>query len=397
MIKTISFFMMCLMATESNAYLVTTFNSAKVNYDLPTRILVAGAGDDLGTQFQEVARGKALKYSQQYPGEQIVLIAANEPDVDDKTVLKNWGFNLVNEDRSSFNGKVLAEEAAKFNKISSIDIFSHSSAQYGIHLDGKAHRLTLNTSGLEKLKGHFLKDAYAILHGCNGGFNLAPFLSGVWEIPVAGAMTSTNFQKLHEDGNFYLTEDGFYPNADWAKINDKSFDEPVNCKPGMCLRLKPDNHPYTGFWGEYADGGLPFYKFFCIKNSTETCTSTMAKSLLSFVGNTNLKKTATLAEYKKSLFDFLCPISAKRDLRGECETNLENSLVSGDQTYNPFSRNQVECDFQSCKVEIKCSKVPLTGVYRPGTCTLMNNFDGKATTLVREYKAYLEGFKNLND
>ncbi|MGZ3690193.1 MAG: hypothetical protein ACXVAX_01740, partial [Pseudobdellovibrio sp.] len=104
-----------------------------------------------------------------------------------------------------------------------------------------------------------------------------------------------------------------------------------------------------------------------------------------------------LAEYKKSLFDFLCPISAKRDLRGECETNLENSLVSGDQTYNPFSRNQVECDFQSCKVEIKCSKVPLTGVYRPGTCTLMNNFDGKATTLVREYKAYLEGFKNLND
>ncbi len=397
MLKIISFFALLFMAAKSNAYLVTAYNADKVNYDAPTRILVAGAGDDLGTQFQEVARGKALKYSQQYPSEQIVLITANEPQIDDKALLKAWGFGVINEDRSTFNGKTLIDEAVKFSKIDSIDIFSHSSAQYGIHLDGKAHRLTLNTKGLDALKGHFTKDAYAFLHGCNGGFNLAPFLSDMWEIPVAGAMTSTNFQKLNNDGNFYLTEEGFFPNTDWAQQNSKSFDTTLDCsKSGICLRLKPDNNPYTGFWGEYTDGGLPFYKFFCTKNSEVDCKRVMAKSLLSFIGNTNLKKTGTLVEYKKLLQDFLCPISAKNDLRGECAANLENSLLTKDQTYNPFSRNQVECDFKGCKAEIKCSKVLLTGVYKPGTCTLVNNFEGKATTLAREYKAYLEGFVNLN-
>ncbi|MDD4972874.1 MAG: hypothetical protein PHY93_00905 [Bacteriovorax sp.] len=397
MLKFAAFLMMCLLASESNAFLVTTYSSDKLNYNLPTRILVAGAGDDLGTQFQQVARGKALKYSQQYPNEQIVLIAADEPDIDDKIALQNWGFNFQRENKSTFNGDTFLDEAKKFKQIASIDIFSHSSAQYGIHLDGKAHRLTLNTKNVERLKGHFTKDAYAFLHGCNGGFNLAPFLSNAWEIPVAGAMTSTNFQKLHSDGNFYLTEEGFFPNTDWAQTNDKTFNESVKCNAGMCLRLKPDNNPYTGFWGEYGDGGLSFYKFFCIKNSPDACKRVMAKSLLGFVGNTNLKAGATLVEYKKLLFDFLCPVSAKRDLRRECEQNLENALVTGDLTYNPFSRKQIECNFQSCSVEIKCQKVLLTGIYRPGTCQLINNFEGKSTTLVREYKAYLEGFNNLNN
>jgi hypothetical protein len=397
MLRFAAFLLMCLMAFESNAFLVTTYNTEKLNYNLPTRILVAGAGDDLGTQFQQVARGKALKYSQQYPNEQIVLIAANEPDVDDKAVLKSWGFSFQLENKSTFNGDTLLDETVKFKQIASIDIFSHSSAQHGIHLDGRAHRLTLNTKNIERLKGHFTKDAYAFLHGCNAGFNLAPFLSSAWEIPVAGAMTSTNFQKLHNDGNYYLTEEGFFPNTDWATTNNKSFNETVNCNAGMCLRLKPDNNPYTGFWGEYGDGGLPFYKFFCVKNSLEVCNRVMAKSLLSFIGNTNLKTTETLTEYKNSLFDFLCPVSAKRDLRKECEENLESALVTGDLTYNPFTRTQVQCNFKSCEAEIVCKNVFLTGISKPGTCQLVNHFEGKATTLVREYKAYLDGFKNLNN
>jgi hypothetical protein len=400
MFKKISFALMFVLATKANAYFVTTYNADKVNYDAPVHILVAGAGDDLGTQFQQVARGKAVKYAQQYPGEQIVLITAKEKegDTNDQALLKSWGFNLVNEDRSTFNGESFIEEAGKFKQISSIDIFSHSSAQYGIHLDGKAHRLTLNTKGLEKLKGHFTKDAYAFLHGCNGGFNLAPFLSDMWEIPVAGAMTSTNFQKLHNDGNYYLTEEGFFPNSDWATQNAVSFDSTIDCKAGICVRLKPDNNPYTGFWGEYGDGGLSFYKFFCRKNAEEDCKRVMAKSLLAFIGNTNLKKTATLAEYKKSLFDFLCPVSAKKDLRGECAAALENSLVTGDLTYNPFSKDQVQCDFKSCDVDIKCEKIFITGVYKPGTCTLVNTFKGdKSTTLGREYKAYVEAYKYLNN
>ncbi|MDO9184037.1 MAG: hypothetical protein Q7U04_16610 [Bacteriovorax sp.] len=397
MLKIATFFIMSLLAFESNAFLVVTYNSEKINYDLPTRVLVTGGGDDLGTQFQQVARGKALKYNQLYPNEQIVLITANEPGIDDVAALKNWGFNFQFENKTTFNGEAFLDVAVKFNKIASIDIFSHSSAQYGIHLDSKSHRLNTNTKNIEILKGHFTKDAYAFLHGCNAGYNLAPFISGAWGIPVSGAMTSSNFQKLHSDGNFYLTEEGFSPNSDWATTNDKSFNETMKCNSGICLRLKPDNNPYTGFWGEYGDGGLSFYKFFCVKNSPEDCSRAMAKSMLSFIGTSNLKASSSLVEYKKSVFDFLCPVSAKKDLRRECEENLDAALLTNDLTYNPFTGKQIECNFQSCTAEIKCKKIFLTGIYRPGTCHLINYFEGKSSTLVREYKAYLDGFKYLNN
>ena len=399
MFKSIILILLNLLAFRANAFLISTYGANRtIDYNKPTRLLIAAKGGDVSTQFQEVASAKALKYSQLYPDQQIVLLSANEKEVEEKNFLLNLGFSFQRENKSTFNGSTFLDEAIRFNQIASIDIFSHSSAQYGIHLDGFAHRLTLNTKGIEKLKGHFIKDAYAFLHGCNGGFNLAPFLSQAWEIPVAGAMTSSNFQKLHSDGQFYLSEEGFYPNSDWAKSNSQSFNQSVSCKGGNCIRLKPDNNPYTGMWGEYGDGGLSFYKFFCIKNSNNECTRIMAKSLLSFIGVVNLKSNSNLTEFKKSLFDFLCPISAKRDLRNECIAKLEEALITGDETYNPFSHDQIECDFKSCKVEIQCKKaIPLTGIIKPGSCKLINKYEGKSTTLVREFKAYLEGFKKLTN
>ncbi len=397
MLKIVSLFLVCFFATETNAYLVTSYNNQVLSYDKPTRILIAGRGDELGTQFQEVARGKAKKYLEQFPGQQIILLASEEPGIDNISLLRKWDFFLQRNYHSTFDGRVFVDEVEKFKKIASIDIFSHSSAQFGIHLDGKTHRLTTTTENLDRLIGHFMTNAYVILHGCNAGFNLAPFLSTMWGVPVAGALTSTNFQKLHSDGQFYLTEEGFYPSSDWAKSNALSFKNEVNCNAGMCLRLKPDNNGYTGFWGEYNDGGLPFYKFFCTKNSQVDCTKAMAQSLLSFVGNSKIDKNSSLDDYKKVAFDFLCPISAKKDLRKECETNLESALVSGDFTYNPFNRTQVECDFHGCKAKIKCQTIFITGIIKPGTCTLLNQFDGKSTTLVREFKAYLEGYKNLKN
>ena len=96
------------------------------------------------------------------------------------------------------------------------------------------NRLSIKTIGIEKLKGHFSNDAYLFLHGCNTGFILAPFLS-----------------KLHSDGEFYLTAKGFSPNSDWAHRNKNSYNFETSCRYGKCLRLKPDNHPYIGYWGEY--------------------------------------------------------------------------------------------------------------------------------------------------
>lgn len=392
-----SIFYFLVMSFTADAYYVTTFKSEILNYDLPTHVMVAGAGDQLFTQFQEVATAKALKYYELNSGEQIVLITAKEIEVDNSALLTKWGFIIQHENKGTFEGKTFIAEMLKFNKIISLDIFSHSTAQYGIHLDGRFHRLSTDTKNLIKLKSHFLKDAYVFLHGCNAGYSMAPYLSELWEIPVAGAMTSSNFHKLHSDGNFYLDEVGSYPNSNWAKINDKSFVEPVKCREGACLRLKPDNVPYLGFWGSYREGGLPFYKFLCVKNTYEDCTRVMAKSMLSFVSNVHITQDSSLDEYKKAVVDFLCPINSKNNLRQECEENLVNALSTGDETYNPFSRPQIECDFKGCKAQIKCKPLSFLSrdLFKPGSCELVRTFNGKSTTIVREFKAYLDGFKSL--
>jgi hypothetical protein len=377
------------------SYFVTAYGKSSIDYNAPTRLILAGNGDDLALLFQEVAKGKAEKYKQLNPNDQIVFITINEKELDNENALTRWGFNIIESERGTLDGKKFIKEALRVKKILSLDIFSHSSAQFGIHLDGKAHRLTLNTKGLEALRGNFMKDAYAYLHGCNSGFNLAPFLSQTWGIPVAGSMTSTNFQKLHSDGEFYINETAFAPNSEWSKTNNKSFNKPMACKDGACLRLKPDNTPYVGFWGAYREGGLPFYKFFCIQNSKEDCLRVMSKSLLANIGTVNLTKESSLATYKSAVYDFLCPLSSKSEVRDECIAQLELALVTKDYTYNPFSRPQVECSFKKCEVEIKCETVMLTGIPKPGTCELKNNVEGKATTLVREYEAYLEGYKYL--
>lgn len=391
----VSVFVALMLSSAQASYIVASFNSDVLDTNKPTRVLLVGQGDDLKLLFQEVATAKAIKYKEQYPEDQILLIAVNEKDVGSEWALKKWGFTLHDIDRSTLDGKEFLKVAVPFKKIRSLDIFSHSSAQFGVHLEGHGNRLNLNTKNLEDLSPNFMKDAYAYLHGCNTGFNLAPYLSNVWGIPVAGSMTSTNFQRLHSDGNFYLSEEGFAPNSAWATENSLSFNEPMNCRKGTCQRLKPDNTPYVGWWGAYREGGLPFYKFFCVRNSAEDCKRVMAKSLLSHSLIVDLKKNSSLEEYKKGIVDFLCPISSEKDLRAECQAKLGEALVTQDKTYNPFSRPQIECDFKGCKAEITCDKIFFKGVDKPGTCELKNLATSPATTLVREYKAYLDAYKYL--
>ena len=397
MYKYIISFIACVIFSNAHAdYLVATYNTPNLDKSKPTRVMVAGDGDGLGLLFQEVAKGRALRYAEANPEEQIVLLSFDDKELGTQHALNKWGFKTIKTDKSTIDGKVFVEEVVQYKKILSIDIFSHSSAQFGVHLAGKANRINIKTKGLEILKSNFMKDAFVYLHGCNSGFNLAPFLSNIWAIPVAGSLTSTNFQKLHNDGNFYLIEEGYAPSTDWAAANTLSTDTQASCSNGTCQRLKPDNTAYYGWWGQYKEGGLPFYKFFCVKNSEEDCTRVMAKSLLSHTLVVNLKKTSTLEEYKKGVIDFLCPVSSKKDLRAECQAELENALVTGDMTYNPFTRAAIECDFKKCQAEIICDKILLTGMAKPGTCKLRNDAKSPPTTLVREYKAYLQGYNYIN-
>lgn len=394
MFRFLSLLILSLFIFDARAdYFLTTYKNEQIDFQKPTRILVAGYGDELKLLFQNVSKGKAQKLKEQYPNDQIVLIAVEEEDLNNEAVLTKWGFNIVKRKKGSIDAKSFLNELNAFDKILSLDIFSHSSAQFGIHLKSRLNHLTTSTKGLEKLKGNFVKGAYVVLHGCNTGFYLAPHLSRVWGVPVAGSLTSTNFQRLHSNGNFYLEEDGMQPSKDWSEKNELSFDQPLNCKDSYCQRVKADISGYVGHWGEY-DGGLPFLKWFCANNTKEECSSVMAKNLLTQISIVNLKKDSSLAVYKKAVFDFICPISSKRDLRRECQEQLELALVKKDYTYNPFLRDQLECDFNKCKADIKCDTIIFTKIPKPGTCRLINHAD-TATTTVREFKSYLEAYQYL--
>ena len=383
---------------SANAYVVLTYKNTQLDFNKSTRILITGEGKEQGTQFQEVANSKALKYSELFPKEQIVLIAKNELSIGSKQyLLKRWGFVEQYEDRDQLNGNSLVTELASFSKILSIDIFAHGTAQFGIYLEDNQNRLSTETQTIKKLRGHFATDAYIILHGCNTGFGLAPFLSSSLSIPVAGALTSSDFQRLHSDGSFYLTQEKYYPNSDWAKENKSTFNRTTSCGEGGCIRLKPDNHPYVGYWGEYKAGGLPFYKFFCIKNSEKDCERVMAKSLYSFNGTTNLKLNSSLKEYKNLLGDFLCPISGTKNYRKVCREKLDLSLFTMDETFNPFRGPQIECDFKSCKVEFRCKKLYNSTLKNAKSCYLVSTIQNTSTTLMREYQAYLSGFEQLHE
>lgn len=395
MLKSLSLMFLFSVASIARAeYFIATYGTHKFDPKQPARIMVAGEGQELKLLFQEVAKAKAEKFVELNPEEQIIFITAEEPEMGNEGALKRWGFKIVEKNKATLDGKELIERLVDYKKIMSLDIFSHSSAQYGIHFKSRSHRLNINTKGLEVLKKNFTQDAYAFLHGCNSGFNLAPFLSKVWGIPVAGSLTSSNFQRLHSDGHFYLEDEGSAPNKDWSRNNALSFNKEVPCKDGYCLRLKPDNTAYVGFWGAYREGGLPFYKWFCVNNSEEQCFRVMARNLLSQTSIVNLKPDSNESIYKKAVVDYLCPISGQKDLRRECEEALEQALVTKDYTYNPFTRPQVECNFKKCDVEVTCDKILITNVPKPGTCHLTNNAKA-ATTLVREYESYLKAYQLL--
>ncbi len=399
-LKHITLYFSFFFSLSTHAYVVSTYSSQQLNYTAQTRILVTGAGKEQGTQFQQVANAKARKLHDLYPNDQIVLIAKNEgPGNQNKKLLSRWGFVNQYENKNIFNGERLINEIVKFKKVASIDIFAHGTALYGIFLEDTKNRFSRETKSTVNIKNNFAKDAYIFFHGCNVGFDFAPYLSGLLNIPVAGAMTSSDFQRLHNDGSFYLTEEGYYPNSDWAKENTSTFNKSTTCSDGNCLRLKPDNHPYYGYWGEYKAGGLPFYKFFCVNNSQKDCERVMAKSLYTFIGTTNLKLNSSFKEYKDLLGDFLCPISGTRDYRRVCREKLDLSLFAFDEAFNPFRGNQLDCDFKSCHVKFKCKILPNATIPEGKFCFLINNEESEmpATTLTREYEAYISGFKQLHE
>lgn len=373
----------------SDDEIVATFDrSGKIDLNKTTRIMLIGDSSHLGELPLYSATTRARRYQQLYPNDQVVLFVTK--DVKDArvsqaaaTIVKDDanGGGLAVSDFSRLDATKLMNALDRFKRIAALEFFGHSSP-FAALLEAEGDNRTLGNqppANLGVLKDNFARDTnpYVTLNGCNGAANVAPLLSKVWELPVSGALTGSNFQELRSDGRWYFNDEGFFPeNTSRATRNDKSFAPGVtpSCGAGACVRMKPQDSPYRGVWASSDTGfqyGAGYYKFFCdYTDPQNTCAKGMAASLYAFASIKSIDKRASDADVKEVLADFFCNGSKDPTWFDTCRTNLfaavtANSAFSPMRTANDYTH---ECNFKSCEQKLRCKNDPATNSPKKGTC-----------------------------
>jgi len=406
--------------------LVATFDrTGKIDLAKTTRILLVGDSDDLGELPLYSATTRARRYAQLYPDQQIVLFVTK--DVRDSRVAQTSATVVTQEpfgsvalaDLRRLSASKLVSALDRFRRIASIDFFGHSSP-FGALLEAEGDDRTLGAatpSNMAALKDNFARDTnpYVMFNGCNGAASVAPQLSKLWELPVSGALTGSNFQILMSDGRWYFNDEGFSPPGTRPMTkNDKSFGPGLTpaCSAGACVRMKPQDSPYRGVWAHPEHGfqyGLGYYKFFCdYEDATNTCAKGMAESLYAFASVKPIDRRSSDADVKDVLADFFCTGSKDASWFDTCKAQLFASAASG-APFSPMrSANDYshECDFKGCEQKLRCAMKDgapqkrtcqwVSAACRPdqpaSSCRVKNT---KKQTTAKELAKYLEGHRLL--
>jgi len=378
------FLMALTLSFQAHAFIVATLGDTNIDYHRPTALIVAGQGHDLGTLFMQSAVGYAYKMKKTYPQQQMVLISVTENSTEEDTAFfKDHGMQIVEADGSTLSKRSFVDYMTNYQRISSLQIFSHGSVAYGIQLESKYRRISENYSGIENLRGHFTDDAYAILYGCNTGWLMAIALAPTLGIPVAGAFSSTDFHQLGTDGEFYINESASLPSGVRFASSGSSYQN---------LRMTPDNHDYTGMWGNFS-AGLGFYKFFCPQgNLTSSCQKAMAHwatTIISNQGNTLGSKQ----KFADSLKDFMCPNTKNPSTRQTCFTKMEQAVINNTRSYTPYNGTSISCNWQKCEFNLNCRHFLWKNI---GHCDATSTTNGGSTAFMDQYKAILDGYDLLS-
>ena len=361
-------------SAASEDEIVATFDGAgRIDLRKTSRILLVGDSDDLGDLPLWAATTKARRLAQLYPEDQIVLFVTQ--DVKDASVARAGGKLVEDEpfgdvtlsDLRRLGAAKLVGALDRFSRIAAIEFFGHSSP-FGALLEAGGEDRTLDATesvNLAALGDNFARDAnpYVALNGCNGGVQLAPELSRLWQLPVSGALTGSNFQVLMSDGRWYPNDKGAFPAGLTEKSsNDQSFgaESAAACNRGSCVRMKPQDSPYRGVWADPKTGfqfGLGYYKFFCdYADANESCAKGMATSLYAFPSNQPIDRRSNDAAVQDVLADFLCNADDDAAWFDQCRTQLFESVASG-AAFSPMkSANDysLECDFGKCEQKLRC-------------------------------------------
>ncbi len=362
-----------------------------------THILAIGYSHGQGDQFARAALSRALRYREAFPERQIVVLGSPETgSSSDAALLRSFGLEII-EEEGGFSDTRLLERMSEFQAIASFDFFGHSSP-WAVGLDSTEARLGTSTSEakLVAVRSHFTRDAYATLNGCNAGYFFGPALSKLWKIPVSAALTGSNFQELHVDGKFYFNDDGVHPAGPWASSNARSYRTEKSCDEGACYRMKPENTPYNGYWGDFSGGGLGFYEFFCnYPEADQTCRRTMALSLYGFPSVEPADASSTRAGFERVVFDYLCPNDVTGERGASCRAGIAGAVAAGSLVYSSFRGNPLECADSGCTFELDCAR-DSSGTPTPGTCTSSAPRNAASTSLVRTYKRLMEGYDEIH-
>jgi hypothetical protein len=212
-------------------------------------------------------------------------------------------------DPALLDRKLLVSKIVKFNKIASLEFYTHSAIQPGMFLDSVGSQQTVSAwrpfdkdigGGIptSQLREHFTDDAYAFVYGCNGAHLLAPWLASQWNIPVAGSFTSTYIQTASLISNAGVAE-----NKKYAYDYSDRFAETA--------RMKSDKIVYDLSYGKY-DVIFPAFRFFCSNPDSSRCAKGIGKSILTTVSPIVRGGDRTSVAQQKDLYhsiirEWLCP------------------------------------------------------------------------------------------
>jgi len=363
----------CLLGVNSVglAYIVSTMNpagvtrGAAIDYRRTTHLVVVGHGDlnkatkKITNLFLPASVSRAFRYRELFPQNQIVFLTTRENKSElDRTHLKRWGLQIQSESEEPLSGENTLRIADRFSSIASIDFYGHSSVMWGIGLESDVDRVTMKLDGLSRIKDNFRRPgSFVSINGCNSGFYLAPTLAAIWNVPVMGSFTGTDYQQLHQNGTWYFNNPGQYPPPKaeavvetapgveappskpvqiWAKENLNSYDHPVACSGAHgCVRMKPSLGGYYGMWSPPTgfSAGLNIYKFFCpgytdgmrAGPAYENCMNGIAQAFITFPSVNPIRYDSPKGLVQENLMDYLCPSASSRSTRPSASLRSNNS------------------------------------------------------------------------
>lgn len=376
---------------------VGTMTARPIDSTKPVHIVVIGYADGLGNGLVQSAITRAGRYQTLNAEAQVVFLAKPEvrASVTDRQAIERLGVKVLSDDATALDGTRLFAEMKKYSNIASFDYYGHSTP-WSINTSSFDSRWSVqNNPDFGSLRGHFGESAYATLSGCNAGVVLAQVLARAWGIPVSGAWTGSLFERLWSDGNWYVADDRSHPRSGaWAEQNAVSFVAGRDCANrlggGYCLRLRPQNAPYSGYWGKYFGSGLGFFKTFCYLQQEE-CERRMAIGLFSFPSVKALVPDSPVGDFESVVFDFLCPQSPDGSARRACIAGIREAVSRKDMRFDAFPRRSVDCTLHDCNSRLVKDEATSKERGRDAFRIELTD-DQPSRSLSREYAHYMRGY-----